>query len=79
MMEINEAIMDAKMEGASLPSQVFEGIAEQEKVLDSDLNKLMKSFDLTQNKILLTDIEEAWLKKKYILRIKDSLDTFANP
>ena len=78
MMEINETLMDAD------DSTQFEAIKEQvnaiETSLKAQLSNLCDTFDspATSNKAaLLDDIKKIYYKQKYLLRIKDSLDTFA--
>lgn len=78
MMEINEEIMElsfepepAKIEDLSKKAQDIENSIQQE------IQHLAKHFDETGDKSILLKIKDLWYRKKYLLRIKDSLNKFA--
>lgn len=78
MMEWNERIMEAGMneEEASLTSLAAE-FHELETSFDEKLNALLKQYDTTDDKALLQDIKKSYLQRKYLLRLRDSINKFA--
>jgi len=81
MMDVNEAIMELQFENnsqqqAELTSQVNELSAD----LKGELHKLAKFCDeagLESKIVLLNEMKDIYLKLKYVLRLKESLNTFA--
>lgn len=78
MMEINEEIMDLsfdpdieKIEVLKNKTQVIENGIEEEII------SLAKIYDEKENEDILLKIKDLWYRKKYLLRIRDSLNKFA--
>jgi len=78
MMDINEQLMDA----------AFDPIARQKVAVEVDgllagliaiENPLMQAFDESNDVSTLPKIKEIYFQRKYLLRIKEKLNTFANP
>jgi len=78
MMDINEQLMDA----------AFDPIARQKvetevdgllDALKSKENPLMQAFDVGDTGDNLQKIKEIYFQRKYLLRIKEKLNTFATP
>lgn len=80
MMDINEGLMELEME---FDSEVFEKLKhEAENRLESienSLRQLAQQYDTEKNDNTLDRIKEDYLKRKYLLRIRDSIDKFAAP
>jgi molecular chaperone HscB len=81
MMDINERIMELSANDVLAITEVTNEIAILEKSLNSYLQASCKQFDAhdhqDQAAVLLT-IKDAYYRKKYLLRIKDSLNKFAS-
>lgn len=83
MMDINEAIMDMKMEPSEkLLTKTEKDINDMDVALHTELTNAAKHADALDKqsddrKALLIAIKEIYLKRKYVLRIKESLNTFA--
>lgn len=78
MMDVNEAIMDLKMDfDAQKARLVVAEVNEQQEKLDSRIKRLATNYDESANDDLLEKIKEVYLKQKYVLRLKESLNTFA--
>jgi molecular chaperone HscB len=74
MMELNEALME--MDPAALPG-IESRVAEVEKELAEELNMHCNAFDSGGNHSILEQIKTAYLKQKYLLRIRESMRKFA--
>lgn len=78
MMEWNEEIMDAGMEEDAVKlkdiSTRFESL---EKSFLDRLNQAVSAYELSNDEALLTEIKETYLQRKYLLRLRDSIDKFA--
>ena len=81
MMDINEKIMELSANDVLAITDVTNEIAILEKSLNSYLQASCKQFDAhdhhDQAAVLLA-IKDAYYRKKYLLRIKDSLNKFAS-
>ena len=82
MMDINEVLMELQFEPD--PSQLVElknKIAEVEKVLLDDLERLTSQFDAegdSEEEGLLVGIKDLYYRNKYLFRIKESLEKLGN-
>ncbi len=83
MMEVNEAIMDLKMDYDEAAHQKVVTEVDQ---ISEELEKAMEQHTVSYDEIgevgdaqteILKKIKEIYLKQKYVLRIKESLNTFA--
>ncbi|PCJ67939.1 MAG: Fe-S protein assembly co-chaperone HscB [Bacteroidetes bacterium] len=81
MMEVNESIMDLKMEpDAQKIESLIEDIDEMHSAFNNKLEVLAKEADVLEEgerHTLLEKIKDIYLKQKYVLRLKESLNTFA--
>jgi len=79
MMEINERLMEVES-AEDLAAITGEALA-IENALDNELNVLTHNYDQladeTAKEDRLNKIADIYYRKKYLLRIKESLDTFA--
>lgn len=78
MMEINEEIMDLSFDmdeqkALALKTKT-EGI---EQGIETEIEVLAKQYDQTSDESILLKIKDLWYRKKYLLRIRDSLNKFA--
>jgi len=81
MMEVNEALMELEFE----PDQEkLDGIASEVEGIKSNLNReleeCMRDFDSLNEEdkaSVLDRIKDVYFRKKYLLRIQESIDTFA--
>jgi molecular chaperone HscB len=83
MMEINEEIMELGPKPDEEKLAVIKSkVAVTEKEINEELMKVLKEFDSLKteaNSSILLKIKDIYYRKKYLLRIKDSLDKFASP
>lgn len=78
MMDVNEAIMDLRMNfDAQKASNVISEVSQQQEKLDFKIKRLATAYDDSQDDAMLGEIKEIYLKQKYVLRLKESLNTFA--
>ena len=82
MMEFNEAIMDLKMEpNAAKEVELVTKLEGIESELDSDLLEATKAADETTEAgakmKILERVKDLYLKQKYLLRLRESVNTFA--
>ena len=80
MMDINERIMELSANDVLAISEVINEIAILEKSLNSYLQASCIQFDAHDHNdqaAVLLAIKDAYYRKKYLLRIKDSLNKFA--
>jgi molecular chaperone HscB len=82
MMDVNEALMDLKMEpNAAVQSKIEAEVNGFEADLNTQIEALSRSADAEEDNAkrlnILERIKENYLKLKYVLRIKESLNTFA--
>jgi molecular chaperone HscB len=82
MMDINEAVMELKMQPSESESDKLNNEVDTMHIaLSNELEELTKQADSctdssNRNELLLA-IKDIYLKMKYVLRIKESLNTFA--
>ena len=83
MMDINEAIMDLKMDpDVEKQEKLGKEVEELEEQLSNQLKELALEADQAtpeseKRKEILEKVKEIYLKQKYVLRIKESVNTFA--
>ncbi len=82
MMDVNEAIMDLKMEpNAAKQAKLDAEMKGLERSLQEQIEQLAATADVqtddNQRDAILVLIKENYLKLKYVLRIMESLNTFA--
>lgn len=74
MMDVNETIMDLQFDpDADKLEGVKKEIQSLEKVFADKLSELTKSFDTSNNDVLLAEIKDLYYREKYLFRIKESL------
>lgn len=80
MMDINEAIMDLQMDfDEQRWKNTLEQVAQLEKGLYDSVEPQLKNYqDNGEKEDMLFSIKDFFLKKKYLLRIKENLSTFAS-
>jgi molecular chaperone HscB len=77
MMEWNERVEEGKSASKEEQQSIeieFNGLNED---LDASLEQLSKEFDENGKESILPMLKEICLKQKYLLRLKESIDTFA--
>ncbi len=78
MMDINEEIMELEFDPN--PDKL-ESLSKQEKslekALEEEIEQLARHYDNSQEQDILLKIKDLWYRKKYLLRIRDSLNKFA--
>lgn len=80
MMEINEQIAELQMDlNADSLSSVQGSYKTWMDEVSKSLEEHQAEFDKTGAKDALESVKEFYLKSKYLLRIKESIDTFAAP
>jgi molecular chaperone HscB len=79
MMDINEALMELQMD---FDQSAFEKVISEIKAIESELygevEVAMRGYDQDKGVGKLEIIAKYYLKKKYLLRIKDNLDKFVD-
>ena len=78
MMDINERLME--VDGADELGSITAEVLAVEGDMNDELNKLTayyEQLDDTAKESRLNDIANIYFRQKYLLRIKESLDTFA--
>ena len=79
MMDINEALMELQMD---FDQRAYDKVVAELEMIETELYKeveaSMKGFDDDKDVSRLENVLEYYLKKKYLLRIKDNLDKFAH-
>lgn len=79
MMDINETIMDIQMDyDAKKMGEVVNAIEAFEASLLADAQPAMDAFDRDGAIVHLEKVKDYYLKHKYLVRIKENLDTFAS-
>lgn len=78
MMDINEEIIELEFDPN--PDKL-ESLSKQEKslekALEEEIEYLARQYDNSQEQDILLKIKDLWYRKKYLLRIRDSLNKFA--
>ena len=81
MMEVNEALMELNTKpNTEILEQISSQIRDMEDNLSKELDYHTQNFDAqngNDNEIILLKIKDIWYRKKYLLRIQDSLNKFA--
>jgi molecular chaperone HscB len=80
MMEINELLSDyeAMPQDERLKNQVELALAEQLALWEAEVQPLVLAFEKDPNELgVLVNIKDFYFRKKYLLRIKERLTTFA--
>ena len=81
MMDVNEAIMDLEFEqNAEKLTEVKSNVDDFENSLNDDLATLTADFDqyeTIKRAEILNQIKDIWYRKKYLLRIRESINKFA--
>jgi molecular chaperone HscB len=82
IMDLNEEIMACEMDGKNIPQHLQDQIINMDQALIMSLNKEASAYDDSANKEirdeLLKKVKEIYLKRRYILRILEKIDTFAS-
>lgn len=78
MMDINEQLMDAGV-NPTLQQKINQQVDELLNQLNNQETPLMKAFDQEKNQEALKKIKDIYFQRKYLLRIKEKIDTFASP
>jgi len=78
MMDINEALMDLEFEPNN---EAILAIGEQIYIVEQNLlmeqNMLLNKYETTNEDFILKDIKDNYYRKKYLLRIRESINKFA--
>lgn len=81
MMEVNEGLMDLEMEGSE---ELFQQLNQQVSALEGEIEgtikektQLFEKSDSAEQQPILETIKDLYYRKKYLLRIRDSLNRFA--
>lgn len=78
MMDINEGLMELEFD---FDPEVFQRLKEEseekQQEIEDGLRLLTQRFENEQDETLLGQIKEYYLKRKYLLRIRDSINKFA--
>jgi molecular chaperone HscB len=81
MMDVNEALMELEFDAnAQQLAQVKQTVEELEDSLNTELESFTKEFEKAkpaQQSLILKQIKDIWYRKKYMLRIRESINKFA--
>jgi len=81
MMEVNEAIMELEMEeNEEQAKNVLAEVEDFDKSLNTEFQEAVEKFNQStaQNQeAVLLQIKDIWYRKKYLLRIRESINKFA--
>ncbi|MBU0696996.1 MAG: Fe-S protein assembly co-chaperone HscB [Bacteroidetes bacterium] len=81
MMDVNEAIMELEMEeDEEQAKKVLTDVDDFDKSLNAEFQEAVKKFEQLaeqDQKALLLKIKDIWYRKKYLLRIRESINKFA--
>jgi molecular chaperone HscB len=85
MMDINEAVMDLQMEPSEGALEIiktkvdsyYTSLSDELRCKAEQADELKKS--KTDWLVKLEELKEIYLKRKYVLRLKETLNTFAPP
>ncbi len=79
MMEINEAAMELEIDfDQNAYQDLYDKVRTFERDLLNGIHPVLISFNESQDKRLLTEVKDFFLKKRYVLRILENLDRFAS-
>ena len=82
MMDINEAVMDLQMEPSEGALEIIKTkVDSYDTSLSDELRCKAEQADALKTDWLvkLEEVKEIYLKRKYVLRLKETLNTFAPP
>lgn len=81
MMEVNEALMELEFDtDEEQLKKLTQTVADLENDLNTELEVLTTGFELANEQVqqqLLPQIKDIWYRKKYMLRIRESINKFA--
>ena len=81
MMEVNEAIMELEMEEDDAQSKkVITEVDDFDDGLNAELQQAIDKFNhstIQDQEAILLQIKDIWYRKKYLLRIRESINKFA--
>ena len=78
MMDWNERIMDVGMgEEEGQLANLAKDFETLETTFDASLNESLQAYESTKDKTLLQQIKKSYLQRKYLLRLRDSINKFA--
>lgn len=78
MMEMNEEIMDLSFDPDEAKTEQLKQKAKSiEEGIEEEIRQKAKSYDESEEEPILMEIKDLWYRKKYLLRIRDSLNKFA--
>ncbi len=78
MMEMNEEIMDLSFDpDEAITEQLKQKAKSIEEGIEEEIRQKAKSYDESEEEPILMEIKDLWYRKKYLLRIRDSLNKFA--
>lgn len=80
MMEINEAVSEYELEpdNMDMREEAVKSLETEFEYWDKEVNTLVERFEKGErDKALLSDIKDYYFRKKYLLRIKERIATFA--
>lgn len=81
MMEVNEGIMELEFDTDEAKlAEVKKNVDRFENELNTELRMLIADFESTNKSVeegILSKIKDIWYRKKYLLRIRESIDKFA--
>lgn len=79
MMDINEALMELEFDNAPVArEQVAQQLAEQETSIYADITDIITNYDdAIATDEQLEKVKDYYLKKRYLLRIRENLNKFA--
>ncbi len=79
MMELNEAISEYELEpdNADLQNEAIKTLETQLEYWNAEVDPLIKKYENTHDKKVLSDIKDYYFRKKYLLRIQQRIATFA--
>lgn len=81
MMEVNEGIMELEFDADEAKlAEVNKNVANFEEDLNEELKSLtadLESDEKVASEAVLLKIKDIWYRKKYLLRIRESIDKFA--
>jgi molecular chaperone HscB len=81
MMEVNEALMELEFDANELQiNEASDKVKMLEESINSELTIHIEAFatvDENQQGLILKQIKDIWYRKKYLLRIRESINKFA--
>ena len=78
MMDLNEAIAEAEMEGdATRMQQLMDEVSQFESANEKEFSAAASALDSGNTALSMQLLKDSYLKMKYILRLKERLINFA--